>query len=217
MYYNTRMVFTRLRRAGGIVLSITGLVVLLWGSWPARQVTHEITYSYGKELALPVGWDGLQLPPSLKDGIFSLQWPAWIRLGDEGKIRLQLDGKPPKPPCPDGDTDHLFTIVSRLELPGVRIVPGSELSQPIVPCQPMIQGWTIRPSGGHKTWGTIWLHLGASGLPPGSEPEMAVAAVPLVIPVTSLFGLGGAQARLVGVLAILIGLALNIDLLVRRA
>jgi len=210
------MVFTGLRRAGGIALAFAGLAVFLWGSWPARQIKHDIPYSYGKELALPAGWDSLQPPPSLADGIFSLQWPAWMRLGDEGKIRLELSENLPQTDCPDVENSHPFTIVSRLELPGVVVVPGSELSQLIIPCRPIIQGWSLRPTGGQKTRGTIWLHLSAAGLPPGSKPEMAVAAVPLVIPVTSLFGLSGAEARLVGVMAILVGLALNIDLLVRR-
>ena len=216
MYYNTRMVFTGLRRAGGIALAFAGLALLLWGIWPARQITHGIPYSYGKELALPSGWEGLQPPPSLADGIFSMQWPAWIRLGDEGKIRLELQDSGSQAFCPEVAGSAAFTLNGRLELPGIALRPGSELTQPIIPCKPLFQAWVVQAGKSRLASGTLWLHLGAVGLPGNTKPELALAAVPLEIPLISLLGLSGAQARLVGVLAILVGLALNIDLLVRR-
>lgn len=216
MYYNTRMVFTGLRRAGGIALAISGLVVLLWGSWPARQVTHELSYSYGKALNLPAGWGGLQPPPSLANGVFSLQWPAWIRLGDEGKIRLELQDSGSQALCPETISSAAFTLIGRLELPGIPVLPGNELTQSIIPCKPVFQAWVVQAWKSGLASGTLWLYLGAVGLPEDSKQELALAAVPLEISLISLLGLSGAQARLVGVLAILIGPALNIDLLVRR-
>jgi hypothetical protein len=210
------MVFTGLRRAGGIALAFAGLAVLLWGSWPARQIIHDVPYSYGKELALPAGWDSLQPPPALADGIFRLQWPAWIRLGEEGKIRLSLEETGSPSPCPAAVNSSTFTLASRLELPGVSHSPGSELYQPIIPCRPVFQAWTIHSTERGNFSGTVWLHLVVIFLHADFDWQFPVAAIPVDIKVISLVGLSGTQARLVGVLVILVGLALNIDLLVRR-
>jgi len=217
VYYNTRMVLTGLRRASGIGLALAGLAVLLWGTWPAAQAKQLFPYAYGKELALPAGWDSLQPPPSLANGVFTLHWPTRVRLGDEGVISLEFSGADPQTPCPQAENDPAFILTSRLELPGVPVMPANELSQPIVSCRPAFQAWTVRPDEIGRVFGTAWLHLSVDGMGKEFQPELAIGAVPVDIPVTGLFGLSGGQARLVGVLAILSGLALNIDLLIRRA
>lgn len=210
-----------LRRASGIVLVIAGLAVLLWGVWPARQETRTIPYAYGKELTLPNGWDSLQMPPSLVNGAFILQRPAWIRMGDEGKIRLSLEETGSQSPCPALANSQpvlsTVSLASRLELPGVSSSPGSQLNQPIIPCRPVFQAWTIYPVKAGSFSGTVWLHLAVNWLHAENEPQLPVATIPLDFDVIGLAGLTGGQARLVGVLAILIGLALNVDLILRRA
>lgn len=207
----------RLRRISGIVLAVAGLAVLLWGVWPARQETRTIPYAYGKEFALPAGWDSAQMPPSLVNGAFILRWPSWIRVGDDGKINLSLEETGGQSSCPAADNSSNVSLASRLELPGVFSSPGSELYQPIIPCRPVFQAWTTFPAQAGSFSGTVWLHLAVIWLHADYDPQLPVAAIPLDIDVISLAGLPGAQARLVGVLAILVGLALNIDLIVRRA
>jgi hypothetical protein len=210
------MVLTSLRRAGGFILAVAGVGVWLWGIWPARQISQAIPYQWEEGIQLPSGWEEVVAPPALENGIFTLRWPSMIRLGDEGKIRLELAATDSGSPCSEQENSTEFVLKSRLELTGARVAPGDELTQPVVPCQVLFQAWTLRPMTSEPLDGTIWLHLETTVSKNGNSPGRPIAALPVTITPTSLVGLTGSQARLVGILAVLIGLILNIDLLVRR-
>jgi hypothetical protein len=211
------MTVSRLRRVSAAALVIIGIAMVLWVSLPAGRVAQEISYVYGQAISPPEEWVDLQIPPALTDGEIKVEYPGWIWLGDSGQIRMTLAERGAPPSCDAGDRPaDPFDLSGRLELPGVLALPGSELRQAVVDCRTALLAWTIEPETSGDYSGTLWLRLLHTGNNDDSEQSLSMAAVPLEMSAGSLAGLSAPQARVVGVLAVLIGLALNVDLVLRR-
>jgi len=211
------MTVTRLRRAIGVAMVLIGIALVVWVTWPVRSTSQGMRYSYGENISPPAEWAGVRPPPALANGEITVEYPSRIWLGNGGRVRATL-AEVDKPTSCEGSnpTFDLFHLSGRLELAGVPALPGSELRQAIAPCQPALLVWTIQPIKQGVYSGTLWLRILKPGASDDGDQSFSVAAIPLEVRTENLAGLSAPQARLVGALAILTGLALNIDRVWRR-
>lgn len=160
--------------------------------------------------------------------LLTLEWPATLRQGDADTVRLSLEvdeegqltpsaeieghevkGQPVE--IPNLYDTHNVIAEARLDLAGMQIVPGPEVSEPLRPGQKVSFYWSVRAEDVGKYRGTLWLHLNFIPRGEGEESRIAVTAQQLEIQVVNLFGLGGTPARLLGGAGALIGSMLGLD------
>ncbi len=92
--------------------------------------------------------------------------------------------------------------------------PTGEVSQAMLPDQPVVFLWYLRPTAPGVFSGKVWLHLRAVPPPPAPDQRILLAAQQIDIQVTSLLGMSGSQARLFGSLGLVVGGFLALDGLV---
>jgi hypothetical protein len=227
--YNTSMLLIKLRRVLGLVLLVISLVVLIWGLCSPEYVL-QATELASSDLAIPgsnqqagkgsTGGAAVQSPGAR---LLELSWPKSLRLGDEGTIRLTLRVISPEASAsqassetaeavqPGMDNAYHFVLQSHLDLPGMAHTPTGEVSQAMLPDQPVVFLWYLRPATSGIFYGKVWLHL--RFIPPSPAPEQRIllAAQQVEIQVTSLLGMSGSQARLFGSLGLVVGGFLALD------
>ena len=156
--------------------------------------------------------------------LLELSWPKSLRLGDDGTLRLTV-GFPVRrgstgsqSPAgtagrvqPGVDSAYHLILQSHLDLPGITRTPTGEVSQAMLPDQPVVFLWYLRPATPGIFSGKVWLHLRFVPPPPAQEQRILLAAQQVDIQVTSLLGMSGGQARLFGSLGLVVGGFLGLD------
>ena len=160
--------------------------------------------------------------------LLTLEWPATLRQGDADTVRLSLEVDPEGRITPSAEIEghevkgqpveipnlydtHNVIAEARLDLAGMQIAPGPEVSGPLRPGQKLSFYWSIRAEDVGAYRGTLWLHLNFIPRAGGEESRIAVTAQQLEIQVVNLFGLGGTPARLLGGAGAIIGSMLGLD------
>ncbi len=164
-----------------------------------------------------------------EERLLVVEWPQTIRQGDSDTIRLTLEvdeagritptalieghevlGSPVE--IPNLYETHNVVAEARLDLAGMEIVPGAEISESLRPGQPVNFFWSVRPGEPGDYRGTLWLHLRFIPIEPGGQEErIALTAQQIEIRAVNLLGLGGTPARLLGVAGTLAGSLLGLD------
>jgi hypothetical protein len=230
--YNTPMLLQKARRVFGLLLLVFSLVILTWGL-SSTEILLKATELAPADMALPgplqptgsLAASGAAAPAP-EPRLLELSWPKSLRLGDDGTLRLTV-GFPPPPTAGStgnqtlpagaggiqpGDTgSYKFVLQSHLDLPGLARTPTGEVSQAMLPGQPVVFLWYLRASDPGIFNGKVWLHLNFVPTPPAKEQRILLAAQQVDIRVVSLFGLSGGQARLFGSLGLVIGGFLGLD------
>lgn len=213
----------KLRLASALALLIVSLTALAWGLWPASSQPHVLSLT-PSEITPP----GLMLaaPTSAtsEPRKLTLQYPSWIRVGDSYVMRLTLDAASltnaaptagvggnstigPSVQLANADETHAVIAEARLELEGAEVLPATAVSEPLLPGESVAFRWSVRTPETGSYRGTAWLVLVFVDKASGVHQRVAISAQPVQIPATSLLGLGGAAARVLGGLgAILAGL-----------
>jgi hypothetical protein len=227
--YNTPMLLIKLRRVFGLLLLVISLVVLIWGLRSPEymlQATElapsDLFFQESNQPTAngPARGAAVQSPGSR---LLELSWPKSLRLGDEGTVRLtvrvlsseptasQASSETAEPVQPGMDNAYHFVLQSHLDLPGMAHTPTGEVSQAMLPDQPVVFLWYLRPASSGIFNGKVWLHLRFIPPSPAQEQRILLAAQQVDIQVTSLLGMSGSQARLAGSLGLVVGSFLALD------
>jgi hypothetical protein len=165
-----------------------------------------------------------------EERLLTFEWPEGIRVGDSDILRLALvlneDGSvTPSAVFDDHEVlgqgvtienmyeTHLVRAESRLDLAGADVEPTGTVIQRLLPGQPVIFTWSISPDDTGKIRGNVWLYI--RYLPKesggGEEVEKLIFTQPLEIQAQNVLGLGGAPARILGILGIALSSLLGLD------
>ena len=139
-----------------------------------------------------------------------LTWPAWVRVGDPGVIRLVLESGDETTDA-SGKTGRL--VQSRLEASGLKVVPTGEILEPLLPGRQAVFYWSVVPeqNGDHEA--LVWISI-LSQTERGEREQSAgqlLTAQKVPIRAMELFGLNGQLARWLGGIGLVFGFALCLD------
>lgn len=152
----------------------------------------------------------------------TLEFPARMRAGDGDTIRLTLEvtdlGRIQPTAEVEGHVTTLQTIEvpdlydthtvlaeARLDLAGLDVQPAGVVTQPLLRGRPVTFYWSVRPSEAGKYSGRIWLSLRFLPLAGGPDSSRVIAAPPVEIEATTLWGLRASTARWIGALGSMLG------------
>jgi len=210
--YNYRMPLKNLRRIFGIFVFLASLVILIWGIWPGHERQQQFK--------LPgANFELSRATSSILPGDYQLQikWPDQVRAGSVNRIWLRMDpiSQSGLNSSIDSAGERSPAVESRLEMAGARFVPEGEISQVLTPGNSLQFSWQIQTSQTGVYPGKIWLHLNtAPAQASGAGNRILLLSQPIEIQSTKLLGLDAYLAQVVGIIGIVLGAALCIDLIV---
>jgi hypothetical protein len=104
-----------------------------------------------------------------------------------------------------------YTVIAeaRLELPFADVRPTDVISTPLLPGDTASFYWEATPREPETLRGTVWLYLRFLPKGGGEETRVTVSAQEVAIRSGSVLGRTGSEARAVGVVGALVGLALG--------
>ncbi len=153
----------------------------------------------------------------------TLEFPPVIRTGDSVRIRLQLEvderGNITPTAVVDGNVvtgevieipnlyeTHNVIAEARLDMAGMEVQPSGTISSPLLPGQPVMFYWSVRPAESGKYEGAAWLYLRFMPKAGGVESRIPVSVQFLEIEARSFLGfLNGGMARSIGAVGSIIG------------
>ena len=134
-----------------------------------------------------------------------LEWPVSMRIGDQDRILLEfipVDGESSsnmqQTGFSDAYADYTIMAEAKFEVAGVRVEAANPTRESMPPGQPVRFSWEINVAQRGSYTGNVWLSLRflpIDGSPPIQEP---VYVSEIGIRTSSLFGLSGTMARLLG-------------------
>jgi len=189
-----------------------------------------VTESLFSRTPMPLGTSGAEewIEKSAPSAtyILVLDAPGKIRIGDADYIQLKiipdgLEGTPEFTSNGDEIYRHESTTTknssynllaeTRLELPGVLYKPSADIITSFQAGQVVSLYWTVQPENSGAYQGIVWLHF--QFVPDdGSEAlRLMVSRQVIDISAVSFAGLSGNEARIIGWVGFIIGLALDVD------
>ena len=216
-----------------MVLGLAGLVIFCVGSWPMNVKTHALTLTPEDmrlnlpEIAPPEALEDPSISQDVTPAILEIRklvlyTPGFIRPGDPARIRLDFI------PDPEGefgiypgehanlfDTHHV-TGEARLEFAGLTVDPHGKQSRSLAAGETASFQWSVVADEERNFGGTAWFYLRFIPKDGGQDSEWPLAALKVDLPLLSIAGLSGRQTRWLGGTAMLAGLCLVMDLLIRR-
>ncbi len=182
----------------GLILLIASVSLLVWGYYPQQE----------ENLTLQIPGIGQQ----------SLNWSSSLRAGDVGFMRLtlssaelELDGNALLS-NESGILDPVRQVLlkdpnnivaeTRIELPGTRVLPGAEMSQPLRLGEDFKTIWQIMPLESGTYQGEVWLYLHPISENQSDGIRQPISILNFHIQSIDLFGVTGRQARISGIIGI---------------
>jgi hypothetical protein len=182
----------------GLILLIASVSLLVWGYYPQQE----------ENLTLQIPGIGQQ----------SLNWSSSLRAGDVGFMRLtlssaelELDGNALLS-NESGKLDPVHQAIlkdpnnivaeTRIELPGTRVLPGAEMSQPLRLGEDLKTIWQIMPLESGTYQGEVWLYLHPISENQSDGIRQPISILNFHIQSIDLFGVTGRQARISGIIGI---------------
>lgn len=221
----------RIREGIGLLLLLVSLLILSWGIWPLPKEERVVTI-LAEEMRQPAD---INLSASLTydERILKLAWPAKLRSGDGGTIRLSLNAQlveaeeisSPEPTSQGNpeilETDDSGTVAhpvveAYLETRGMEVLPKGRINQALIPGKPVTFIWDIKSLEEGTLPVVIWLHL--RFVPPVGETEVRklLSAQRMEIQSIRFLGLDGPSARILGVFGCALGVLFNVERIARR-
>jgi hypothetical protein len=228
--YNTDMLFRKARHSLGVLTLLAGVILFAWGAWPSRKDVDTLVI-YPGEMQIPISEPGqavdvqtllseqVDVPAILEVRRLILEAPVYIQTGNRDFIRLEFMPEAVSPGMDEiqGLQDiyntHLVAVEARLEMGGLEVEPAGTLTRSLLLGQSARFEWGLTPEQARVYEGTAWLYLRfmpKDGSPGNSWP---VSAQRVEIRASTLLGLSGLQARMLGGAGTLLGLALASDFL----
>ena len=181
-----------------LVLLAISLPMLAWGFIPSHRET------VSTPLAIPAG-----MPALPEARTIHVTYAPVARLGDSQVVELNLSA--------DGNVDGVniydaynVIVEARLELEGAEARPADLVSAALAEGAAPTFYWEATPREVGEARGTVWLYLRFVPKAGGEEARGPVLAQLVAIRTKSMLGRTGSEARALGVVGGLIGLALLI-------
>ena len=167
-------------------------------------------------------------PPAIPESRrVTLEYPPHIRQGDSDVVRLTLEVNSLGNVTPTAETPgntvkgqnvqipnlyetHNVFAEARLDLAGVDIRPGEEVSEQLLPGQSVTFYWSVHPGSSGEFRGTVWLFLRFINKATKEESRIAVSAQSVDISTSQVLGMGGGVARAVGGVGSVVGAVLGL-------
>ena len=216
----------------GLLLCLAGLFIFCVGSWPVEKKAQGLTLTPDDmrlnlpEIASAVSLEDPSIPLEVVPAILEIRTlvlytPGFIRPGDPARIRLEFI------PDPEGelgsnpgehanlfDTHHVAGE-AHLEFAGLAVDPPGTQSRSLAAEEAANFQWSVVAEEERKFAGTAWFYLRFIPKDGGQDSEWPLAALNIELPSLSIAGLSGRQARWLGGTAVMAGLCLVMDLLLR--
>jgi hypothetical protein len=213
------MQFARIRQLSGLFLCISSLLLLIYAVWPARRENREVSFS-SQELsqATPSGSSASYHFPEARH--LRLDWPAKLRSGETQELRLNLKPRLSGEALEDGTIvyeDYAVLLEARLEIPGVQAAPPGEYSQPIQEGQSVEFEWQLQLDAPGYYQGQVWLHLLFVPHNGGDTQRQLLSVQEIPLRAIGLKWLSLAVAQVIGIVGIVIGGVLCLDLVIALA
>lgn len=147
--------------------------------------------------------------------LLSLDYPAFVRLGDSERVYLTLEVDEQGNLTPTAraggnivqgevieipnvyDTHHLWAE-ARLDLAGVVVQPAQTVSETMFPGQTITFFWSIQPREAGRYKGTVWLYLRFVPKDGSPESRRALSAQLIEIETVTFYGLKADTVRWLG-------------------
>jgi hypothetical protein len=219
--YNLAMSsWRRIRLILTVAFLILAAILLFWSLLPAGRQSQALPLTV-PQLGQPTSF------ASLEARQIHLEWPATLRLGETGLVRLDLEPDYSAPLTPIAqptfqDIHEAYNLVAeaRLELLGADVQPPAVISEPLTPDGAVTFFWHVRPQQAGSYRGTVWLYLRFIPKGSGEELRQVVSAQEVSLRSVTLFGLAAAPAKLLGVAVLggasFLGWPFFVDMLARR-
>jgi len=186
--------------------------LLAWGLLPTRRQLDEQTIQPG---TLVVKLNGQVVESAVMDARqVKLEWPTSMRIGDHEMIQLEFETieNASSPEQQTGYTDayNSYNIMTeaRFEVAGVRIEPTNPTRESMPAGQPVRFKWEVSTERAGDYKGNVWLSLRFLPLDGNSPIQEAIYVSAVGIHASSLFGLSGPLARVLGGVGMLLGVVL---------
>ncbi len=192
-----------------LMILMASLVLLVAGLWKAGQRVSQISFPAEVEtLANGV----LPLP----DFSFTLSLPKRIKLGTVEHLQLRLSpGSVNSNSKDEIFSSYSLALESRLDLTGGTFTPQGLITAPITSGQTLVFIWNVQAVKTGDLSGTIWIYLSVMPLEKGSGEELALYALPVEIPVTTVLGLSVDVAIVLSGFGILVSVIISAFILTK--
>jgi hypothetical protein len=209
-----------IRRMITLVLIMAGLGLLVWACIPLKRQMLVKTI-LPAEMQAPAGSQGSG-EAVLQARRAVVEWPESLRIGDRTMISLafepvqnQTSANNRTNGLKDAYTSYNLMAEGRLEVAGLSVNPANPVRESLLTGQTVKLKWTIGALETGKYLGNVWLWLRFLPLDGSSASEVPIFVQEVDIRATSMLGLGGPQARLLGGMGIIAGLGLSYDVMIR--
>jgi hypothetical protein len=208
----------KIRHVTGPGLLFCGAILLAWACFPVRQQMIEQTI-LPTEMQLPN--NGQPAQAVLESRRVILEWPDSMRIGDSEEIKLifepsgeaTIEGNPGIALSNIYDRYNLMAE-GRFEVAGVEVEPANPVRESLTAGQSIVYKWKITAEKTGLYPGKVWLSLRFLPLDGKASTQSPIFITSINLKLTSLGGISGPAARLLGELAIILGIMANIDVMI---
>lgn len=180
-----------------LILTVS-LPLLLWGFWPPRTETRTVAIQFPA--------DGPSLPGERS---LTLKMPEFIRAGDSAVAELSLLAEGETAEAVSVFDEYIVIAEARLDLPFAEARPADLVSTTLSPGGTATFYWEIRPREAGTLRGEVWVYVRFVPKGGGEETRMPVSVQQVEVRSGSMWKRTGSEARIAGVVGMLIGLALG--------
>jgi hypothetical protein len=182
------------------ILFLVSVALLLAGLWKVGHYSSQLTFPAEVETSS----SGI-IP--LPEYTLMVELPKRIKLGTVEHLQLRLS---PNTLDTNHDADIFsrfsLALESRLDLIGGVSTPQGLISAPAISGKTLVFVWNVHAESANDLTGTIWLYLSLMPLETGAGEELALYALPIEIPVTTILGLSTDVAIVLAGFGILISI-----------
>ena len=177
---------------------ITSIPLSVWGFWPPHRETVMVP------LVLPAG-----MPSLPEERTIHLTFSPRMRAGDSQVVELNVIAEGES--TGDGVYEEYNVIAeARLDLSLADVRPADTVSTALVEGGGATFYWEVNPREDGVLRGTVWLYLRLVPKAGGEEARQPVSAQLIEISSKSVLGRTGSQARVVGIVGVIVGLGMGI-------
>jgi hypothetical protein len=206
----------KIRYLLSFILFLFSVTLLVWSFLPGRR---QVDVQLLEPSTMRVKSDGqVDGPGLLESRQVRLEWPCSMRIGDRGVISLDFkavneDASSSQQQTEFLDTYSNFNIMAeaKFEVAGLKVEPANATRESMPPGQPVRFNWDISAEEARAYRGDVWLSLRFLPLDGSTPIQEPIYVSEVAIQTTSVLGLSGVMARLVGGVGVLLGVLLIIN------